>query len=237
MAHSGTSLRYSALWVLIFLWSNHTLASGWENVYDEDNITVSTRPVEGSSIRAFHAETSVAASVDSILALMADPAACPLWIHGCLEAKILDTEGFYQRNTYQINDMPWPVADRDLVLEIKISERADGSFQLAMANRPEAIPPTDNVRILKSEGTYFFTPTKDGRTLIRWEQHTDPGGHLPAWLVNQLIIDVPVKTLQNLRRLVESPDAGYAHKHLVRQPGGHIIGWETPLEQHAHVAR
>lgn len=212
-------------------------ASPWETVYNDNDITVATRAVPDSPIRAFHAETTVAAPVDSILALMANPNDCALWIHGCLEARILDSEGFYQRNTYQINDMPWPVTDRDLVLEIRISEQPKGRFTLAMINHPDALPLTDKVRITQSEGSYTFTPVAGGKTHIVWEQHTDPGGQLPAWLVNQLIIDVPVKTLENLRQLVESPDAGYANQHLVRRPNGTIVGWESGQLSQAQVAR
>ena len=59
-------------------------ASPWETVYNDNDITVATRAVPDSPIRAFHAETTVAAPVDSILALMANPNDCALWIHGCL---------------------------------------------------------------------------------------------------------------------------------------------------------
>ena len=100
------------------------------------------------------------------------------------EARILDSEGFYQRNTYQINDMPWPVTDRDLVLEIRISEQPKGRFTLAMINHPDALPLTDKVRITQSEGSTFtpvagVKPISSGNSIrIRVDNY------LPGWSTN-----------------------------------------------------
>ena len=195
----------------------------WTQTYDKDGIQVATRPVEGSSIHAFRAEVEVDASIDSLLAVLADPDACARWIHNCKMAKVLASTGFYQRDTYQINDMPWPVQDRDLALEVRIHELANGSFRLDMINQPESVPEGELVRIRQYEGFYLLTPLESGGTRIEWEQHTDPGGSLPAWLINQLLVDVPVNTLKQLREIAnEEP---YRDQVLKRNRNGEILGW------------
>lgn len=200
----------------------------WEAVYNEGEISVKTAVKQGSNIKSIKAETVLPASLDSVMAVLADPDACDLWIHGCLRAEILDSTGFSQRNTYQVNDFPWPTQDRDLVLEVTIEQDiAANQVLYTLTNRPDYYKKTDNVRIASFEGRYLLTVLDQQHTRIEWTQHADPGGNVPAWLVNSMIVDVPVKTLEGLTRLVQQEP--YASAVATRDASGYMTGWE-PLQ-------
>ena len=54
-----------------------------------------------------------------------------------------------------------------------------------------------------SNTLYQFTPRGE-RTHLVWVQHTEPNGSLPGWLVNNLLVDIPVKSMQALEAVAQS---------------------------------
>ena len=101
----------------------------------------------------------------------------------------------------------------------------EGIFRILLANRPNAYPDQGLVRVNRLQGRYLLTPKGPNQTEIVWEQHTEPGGYLPAWLVNQLLRNIPLQSLKNLRALVEPEDSPYRGRTLERDAEGKIIGW------------
>src|SRR5690606_41752509 len=96
-----------------------------------------------------------------------------------------DEESFRKRYAYAVNDLPWPVQDRDYVLEINTSNDATtGEFSMSMYavsdKRPEE---SKYVRVTVAETHYFFRPQGEDKTEMTWLQHTEPGGSIPSWLV------------------------------------------------------
>jgi len=50
---------------------------------------------------------------------------------------------------------------------------------------------------------YELTREGENRTRMIWYQHAEPGGSLPAWLVNRLATDIPYESLKELNRVVQ----------------------------------
>lgn len=226
--YHGLGRLYTCLQLLVLLSLSGTAfgqEEAWDRVHQETGITIETRPVAGSAIRAFRAVATIEADPEAVLALMDDPRVCPLWIYGCRESEILETRDFYHRSTYQINDMPWPAEDRDLAMDVAISELADGTFELILTNAPDRIPKTEYVRVPVAEGRYRLTRLAPGRTRLEWIQHMEPGGYLPDWLVNQLLLDIPLVSLRQLRELLADPKSPFRQWRLERNNEGRVIGW------------
>jgi hypothetical protein len=96
----------------------------------------------------------------------------------------------------------WPVADRDSptrnvisqdprTLTITITTRAEPD---AAKQRPGV------VRVRHLRGRWVFEPLGPKRTLVRWEVATRPGGDIPAWLANAVVVSQPFDTLKGLRK-------------------------------------
>ena len=176
----------------------------WELVKDQDGVQVSTQAVPNSSLKAFKGETVIAASLDSLWAVMLDVEVCPDWVHNCKEPRIVEEISFLERYIYQVSDFPWPVNDRDLVLHIRLSQNSDTkALTIAIEAAPNRIAQTDNVRIQKAKGFYLLEPLSNTETRVTWQQHTEPGGSLPDWLVNALVVDIPFNSLRNIRDIVQ----------------------------------
>ncbi len=203
----------------------------WEVATHRDGVLIETRAVPGSDFRAFRAHTRINAPVESVLALLADAPAFPSWIAGCSEGRLLGPSDFYHRLTYQVNDLPVWVDDRDLVMQVEIEALQDGAYRLHLSNQPDALPDQGRVRITRASGHYLLRPLGGTHTELRWELHTEPGGDLPAWLVNQLLVDIPLQSLQQMRTLLENPQSPYRAARLRRDVDGRVLGWAEPLAE------
>ena len=74
---------------------------------------------------------------------------------------------------------------------------------LTLTGKPELIPVDRKyVRVPSFESSYTLRYGLEGGVHVTFESMVDPGGSVPAWVMNYGITDMPVKTLTNMRRLV-----------------------------------
>lgn len=179
----------------------------WELQKDEDNIQVYFKDVEGADIQAFMGKTVMSASMSSILKALKDETTCADWVQGCVKARTLEGGTFNSALQYGINDLPWPADDRDYVNQITTVDNIDTGEIVVTLNAVEGhIPVTDNVRLQNMTIRYFLSPINQTETNVIWVQHTEPGGHIPGWLVNMLLLDIPFYSLTRLEELANKPD-------------------------------
>lgn len=197
----------------------------WRQEIDQEGIRIDTRAVGDSDIREFRAQVRVDAPVAAVLALLDDVPSFADWIEGCSDARLIGQHHFLHRLTYQVNDMPWFVSDRDLVMEVSVQELESGHFLLLLSNRPDAFPDQGLVRVNRASGYYLLKPEAEGGTWLTWEQHMEPGGELPAWLVNQLLVDIPFNSLKKLREILEDSASPFRQARLERDEHGRVTGW------------
>lgn len=193
-----------------------TSEENWDLDVKEDGIRIYTRSLDDSRIDAFRAETVLDAPLQAVLAVMSDPRSCMEWVHQCAEAYNLPGGSFNDRYAYSINDMPWPASDRDYVLHIRTMTGASrDQIIMKMDAVPDRRAKRDGyVRMEQASTIYEFTRTDDNRTRMIWYQHAEPGGSLPAWLVNQLATDIPYESLKELNRVVQEDQyQGYSIRY------------------------
>ena len=203
-------MRHVIMFLLLF---SYLQGDGWELAKERDGIAVYTRKVEGSPFLAFKGETVVEGSVDALVAILYDIPAAPSWLHQCRFAMTLEEVRFEENYVFHIYDLPFPVSNRQLILHSTLSSTGRGvRLDMHEANtlcderpndRCKKVEASDLIRIKRSRGYYLFTPLDEKRTKVIWQQHIEPGGSIPGWLANVLVVDVPYISLSNLRELVK----------------------------------
>jgi hypothetical protein len=183
-----------------------TTAAGAEPrvVVDRDGITVEEDGAEGRRLPILTGRTFIEAPPDRVVAWIEAAHTWVDWMHDCVEAREIRREGDLVVGYNRI-DMPWPVADRDVVLHARVATRADGGYRAEFehASDPDVPPRQGILRIPRLSGSYDLVPEADG-THIVYTVDTDPGGGLPAWLVRRVSREVPYRTLENLRDRAET---------------------------------
>lgn len=177
-------------------------AEGWNLRKESGAIRVFTMDQPDSHFQAFKAVAVLDAPLENLMAVMANPQSCTEWVHNCSESHGFGDGSFHDRYAYSVNDMPWPVTDRDYVIRIRTQGQGEGGEVLMDLN---AVPErrdvdADYVRVDRSDTRYRFTPQGDQTRLV-WIQHTDPNGSIPGWLVNSLLVDIPIKSMERLEQV------------------------------------
>lgn len=172
----------------------------WRLARERDGIVVHTRPVEGSGIREFRGSALVAAPPDAIRALLRDADRFRDWFPNTSDSRLLSRQGeiAYQ---YSVLDAPWPVSDRDNVLRSETSiDPATGRVRIRIAAAPDEYPEQPGrVRVRRARGEWLLEPVGAGQTRVTFTMHLEPGGGVPAWLIDARIVETPFEALTNLR--------------------------------------
>jgi len=181
----------------------------WKEKKNKKGIVISTSSVEGSSFKAVRGEMVVKARVEALVALVEDMDACPNWAAMCkdarVEKRVSDSESF----AYIYNDIPFPVADRDVYTHVVWSKNpATKRVTMTSTATKGGTAKTKAVRIENAVSQWHFTPNGDGTTRVENFAHIDPNGPTPAWITNLMLVDSPYKSMSKMREIVES--GGYA---------------------------
>jgi hypothetical protein len=179
---------------------NWTLAAG------KGRIKVYSKTVTGSKIKALKAECIMDATVDEVLDLLMDIPATVKWMchtKACtLLKKISDRELYY----YTEVSLPWPLENRDFVTHMKITQ--DPVSKVVTVNAP-AIPgevphKRGLVRINQSESVWTITPVDLARVKLVYTLRVDPGGMIPANVVNYFAKQGPIETFTDMETEIRS---------------------------------
>jgi len=184
---------------------------------------------DNSSFQVFKAETVLDAPIEAIMAVLVDPTSCMEWVLNCSESYGVGKGNFNDRYAYSVNDMPWPVTDRDYVLHIRTQgNKASGEVVMEMSATPGKRAENSNrVRVDRSDTLYRLIP-ENGKTRMIWLQHTDPNGALPGWLVNTLLVDIPVSSIEELERVARL--ARYQGFRLIYDQNGQLMDVRIPTD-------
>ena len=178
----------------------------WVLRKDENGITVYTRLAEGSNIKEVRVVNEVHSSLSALVGLVLDVNNYPKWIYACSEAsklKSINDQEFYE---YQVTDVPWPVSDRDVASHFKVAQDAKTKIvTVTNTGEPNYTPEKEGrVRVQHFQSNYIFTPEANGIVKVEFELYVDPGGNVPAWLINSNIVAAPYKTTEAMIKLLPS---------------------------------
>ena len=188
-----------------------------------NDIRVYTIDQPDSSFKAFKAVAVLDAPIENLMAVMANPGSCVEWVYNCTESYAFGDGEFRDRFADSVNDMPGPVTDRDYVLRIRTrGDETSGEIVMDLNATPnQRTQSSSRIRVDRSDTLYRFTPDGD-KTRMVWVQHTDPNGALPGWLVNSLLVDIPVQSMEELERVANSER--YQGYRLIYDEQGQLTG-------------
>jgi hypothetical protein len=195
----------------------------WE-LRKDGKIKVYVSGIKNSDFDGFKAVALLNAPIQNIMAVMTNPKSCVEWVENCITSYGFDATSFHDRYGYTSSHLPWPFKNRDLAVHIITNnDPATGIINIHMQAVNGKVPlNNDNVRIHIAETDYEFKKVDANHTLVIWRQHADPDGALPGWLVNALIVDIPLHSLRKLEKVANLPK--YSGYTLEYSPNGILTG-------------
>jgi len=191
-------------------------STDWVLQKKENGIAVYTQTQAGSNLKEVRVVNTVSSSLSGMVALLLDTKNYTRWIYACRESKELRVVSEKELYNYQITDVPWPFSDRDVISHFKIQQ--DSLTKIVTFTKigvPDFIPAKDPlVRVQKFESKYHFIPLPHDSVQVEMEMLLDPGGNIPAWLINANIVTAPYKTTAAMiNQLPQYQSASYSFIH------------------------
>lgn len=192
---------YKLTIALCLLLSSQLIWAGeWKTAKNKKGVIVETRKQEGEKFKSFRATTTIQASMDELIAFMEDVPNMINWSHNIITAKTIKEHSPGHSNIYLVQKLPM-VKNRDLSLEVRIKRLNEGQYKIEITEDIDAVPANKKyVRVPKFRGSYIFTQQNPGEIQLVYNGFALPGGSIPAWLANSVVVDVPYNTLKNLRK-------------------------------------
>jgi hypothetical protein len=190
---------------LIFL-TSFANAVKWDLKKDSEGIKIYTADVPNSEVKALKAELITVGTPTQLVAILMDIKRQKEWVYSTVSSSLIKSISSMDLIYYTEKDMPWPVTNRDAVIHLKIVQDATTKITTISATSIDNIVATkrDLIRVPISTVTWTITPITSNSIKIVYEARLDPGGTIPAWVVNMFTTKGPFETFKKLKAMLDS---------------------------------
>jgi len=172
---------------------------------DTDGIKVYTCKSENDRFKTLKAEFTLKnTSFNELKNFMLAVENYPKWQYNMIHAELTDKISDQEINYISQVNAPWPVEDRELVVNLKVSENAsDHQMQIDIHTIESNQPVKPGfIRVPFMNGHWKVTSNQQHLD-VEYTMHINPGGIIPAWLVNMAMAEGPLETFGNLKKQLE----------------------------------
>ena len=171
----------------------------WKLRKDKNEIQVFTKKLETSNIYKYMVKTKIQASVQEVYEQVID------FNENLKYMELADSLAFldHQKNKRYINymrfDMPWPVTNREMVMDMHV-EILEDRIRLVSDDLPNYVEKNEEyVQIEDFHEEWTIKKSKDTDktqiTIVGW---VNPGGNIPTWIVNLFSVSTPFRFISGI---------------------------------------
>ncbi|MDR4504295.1 MAG: START domain-containing protein [Candidatus Scalindua sp.] len=174
---------------------------GWQPVMVQQEVKVYKRMKEGSRFFEFKAVGSLSGTISDYVSVLLETESMPHWVPLCIEAQNIEQINDRETIIYVACKGVWPVADREYTARrVLIRDPAIGAIRLdiELVDRQDTHKVARRVKISHLKSHWILKKIDSTHTHVELYADVDPGGWLPAWLVNSGYRKVPYRFLREL---------------------------------------
>jgi hypothetical protein len=189
------------LFVFMMLLNSVFGQNNWTFQKEKDGIKISSRPSPTSSFNDVRVEVDLHGSVDQLAAILLDVNKYTEWAYATRKSELIKQLGPTKLIYYSEIEVPWPATDRFFYALFEMTRDPAGkSIQVISASTPYDGPaPKDLVRVPYSKGSWNVTQISKNSVHVDYILELNPGGSLPAWILNLFSTKGPLETFENIK--------------------------------------
>lgn len=172
----------------------------WKLKQNKEGIEIYTKPLENSHLKGIKVKCALPVTLSQLVTVIMDVNTAAEWVYSTKSSTLLKKVSAAELYYYSEVSLPWPISNRDFIAHLKVTQ--DPHTKVVTIDGPVVsnyLPEKkDIVRVRSSYGKWVLTPLKNN-VKIEYTLETDPGGSLPAWLVNLFVAKGPHETFKNLK--------------------------------------
>ena len=194
--------------ILTAFLKGYTQDADWKFLRGDDGIVVYSRKSPDSPFKEIKVQNMIQTDLSSLVALMKDVENHKNWTYANKKAGILERHNDFSWVFYGYSDAPWPVQDRDMVIDARLSQDPETRIVKNEGTcNPGYIPEKEGVvRVPDCQSLWTLEPVGADSVRVTLEIRIDLGGSIPAWLVNMVSSRGPYETIKNMESEVQKPE-------------------------------
>ena len=185
----------------------------WERIYTKQGITIMRAERADSDLPLLKGQGTLNINLYDLMAVVEDAPRHVQWVPRMEVSEIFERPDSFHLKCYVQFNFPWPASDRDSVLQIEVirvwAPQHEVWISFQRAEDPRYPVRSGVVRVPRSRGYTRLRWISPKRTEVMYVIDSDPGGHLPRWLVRWLSQDLPFKVIKALERQVSGTQGRY----------------------------
>jgi hypothetical protein len=191
---------YMLFFTLVILGLCVQAQTTWKLINDKNDIKVYIGNVVNSKFKSIRVQTIFDGSIAKLMNILGNISKHPEWVYKAKSASILKQVGTHEYIYYTESILPWPLSNRDAIIHLTMMpDVSHRTLRVTAISEPDFIGAKDGlVRIPYLKATWYVTESIN-KINIDYTFEVDPGGELPAWLVNMLADKGPLESFQSLR--------------------------------------
>jgi hypothetical protein len=179
----------------------------WELVEDDEGVKVWGLDIPDKDLPGFRGITMVNATIEELLEVLLDFKRHSEWMWNTTQSYMVKQLSDTQAVIYNMVNAPWPVKDRDMVMESDYRFTPDHKALTIRFKETQLIKvpvPDRVVRVPRISGFYRFWQESPTRTNVLYQVEVDIGGNVPNFSAKRYARKLPYETLKALRERVEA---------------------------------
>lgn len=187
--------------IILFAFSQ----ASWKLTKDKDGIRVFQRDLKNSDFKSIRVECTIQGNLDKLISVINNVNGYKDWVYNNKAASLLKRVSAYEFYYYTEAYLPWPLDNRDAVMHTTITKDSLNRFAKinAVAVPNYTAQKAGKVRIRRSNINWHVTQSSPNTIQIVYIFETDPGGNVPAWLVNSFADKGPFESFKKLAELLK----------------------------------
>jgi hypothetical protein len=197
-----------AVWMLLFslmVTSGFTQTYNWKPSKDKDGIKVYVAENPVSKFKVIKVECTLVGTFDKLASVLTDIGHLKDWGFNIKVSYLIKKFSPYDLYYYTETSIPWPMSNRDAVIHMRITRDSLQRFMLVNLTGENKFVPdkTGNVRVVSLNINWYVTMPTSNTISIVYTFEANPGGSLPAWLVNSFVEKGPYETFKKLSEVLK----------------------------------
>ena len=174
--------------------------SKWSFVRERKQVKVYKQEV--GDLTAFKGVGIIDGTPEKLVGIIHNPERWKFWIDDLDNGKLIEKKSDFHFIFKQEIDALWPVKNREVVFESKISREGPSQIILNMKSvtHPNAPLEKGNVRAWVTYTRYTIDPMEGNRMKVTFENLSDPRGKIPNFMVDWASKSFPVSIIEGLRK-------------------------------------
>jgi hypothetical protein len=179
----------------------------WKLKKNKNGIEIFTTQSDTSAFMAFKARMTIQGSVGAFVAVLQDLDHMPDWGYNIEYARLLEKSGDTLVIYYSEASVPFPFANRDgIYLNRFIWNNQSRQLKVDIELLHNYLEVKEKLVRVKGNGEWLVKVLGDDSLEMIFRMQVDPGGEIPAWLVNMFIDETPYETMVNIREMMKKPE-------------------------------